>query len=210
MIKQEFFHGRKAYGIRRIKKKLTEQNIVVSRRRIGRLMKISDLKCTTIKRKYKVTTNFNHNRPIVPNLLARRFIVDKVNRYWVSDITYIPTKEGWLYLAVVIDLYSRQVVGWSMDRYMQAELVNNALLMALWKRKPNKGLIYHSDRGSQYAADSHKRIIKDHNIIQSMSASGNCWDNAVAESFFHTFKTELIYQYKFNTREEAKQTIFEY
>ena len=124
--------------------------------------------------------------------------------------TYIPTDEGWLYLATVIDLYSRKIVGWSMSSNMKAELVNDALLMALWKRKPSKGLVWHTDRGSQYASDSHLKIIKQHQIIQSMSRKGNCWDNAVAESFFHTLKTELTHQQKFKTREEAKHVIFEY
>lgn len=133
-------------------------------------------------------------------------------------ITYIHTQEGWLslkglpsaYLAVVIDLFSRQVVGWSMSERMQAKLVNDALLMAIWKRKPGKGLIWHTDRGSQYASDSHRALLHEHGIIQSMSRKGNCWDNAVAESFFHTLKTELVHQRRYQTRSEAKQELFEY
>ncbi len=128
----------------------------------------------------------------------------------LGDITYIPTSEGWLYLAVVIDLFSRQVVGWSMKKHMRASLVNDALLMAIWKRKPEPGLIWHTDRGSQYASDSHRDLLKLHKIKQSMSQKGDCWDNAVAESFFHTLKVELIYQAKFRTIEEAKNAIFEY
>ncbi len=128
----------------------------------------------------------------------------------MGDITYIETQEGWLYLAVVIDLYSRQVVGWSMDKRMKAKLVNDALLMAIWSRKPAKGLIWHTGRGSQYASDSHRKILKQHGVIQSMSGKGNCWDNAVSESFFHTLKTELVHHCNFKTREDAKQHIFEY
>ncbi len=118
----------------------------------------------------------------------------------MGDITYIATKEGWLYLAVVIDLFSRQIVGWSMDERMKAKLVNDALLMAIWKRKPMDGLLWHTDRGSQYASDSHRKILSDHNIIQSMSRKGNCWDNAVSESFFHSLKTELTHHCRFKTR----------
>ena len=209
MIKPIFDKGRKTYGSRRIKKSLAQNNVIVSRRRIVRLMAEANLICKT-KRKFKATTDSKHNKPIAPNLLARKFTVSQPNRYYVGDITYIPTDEGWLYLATVIDLYSRKIVGWSMSSNMKAELVNDALLMALWKRKPTKGLVWHTDRGSQYASDSHLKIIKQHQIIQSMSRKGNCWDNAVAESFFHTLKTELTHQQKFKTREEAKYVIFEY
>jgi transposase InsO family protein len=172
-------------------------------------MKEANLICKT-GRKFKATTDSKHNKPIAPNLLAREFNVRAPNRYYVGDITYVATEEGWLYLATVIDLYSRKVVGWSMSNRMKAELVNNALLMAIWQRKPAKGLIWHTDQGSQYASDSHRQIIKEHHIVQSMSRKGDCWDNAVAESFFHTLKTELIHQCKFKTREEAKHVIFEY
>ncbi len=144
------------------------------------------------------------------SLLARQFTVNQPNQYWVGDITYIPTKKGWLYLATVIDLYSRQVVGWSMADHLKTKLVNDALTMAIWKRKPKKGLIWHSDRGSQYASEGHRLILKDYDIIQSMSKKGDCWDNAVAESFFSTLKTELTNHYQFNNHQEAKNVIFEY
>ena len=209
MISTIFTESRSTYGSRRIKKKLSNQEITASRRRIIRLMQESSLVCKT-KRKFKATTDSKHNKPIAPNLLERKFNVLQPNHYWVGDITYVPTEEGWLYLATVIDLYSRAVVGWSMSSNMKADLVNDALLMAIWKRKPPKGLVWHTDRGSQYASDSHRKIIKDHHIIQSMSRKGNCWDNAVAESFFHSFKTELTHQCKFKTREEARLAIFEY
>lgn len=209
MIKPIFQKGRNTYGSRRIKKQLALANAIVSRRRIVRLMEEAKLICKT-KRKFKATTDSKHNKLIAPNLLERKFNVDQPNRYYVGDITYIPTDEGWLYLATVIDLYSRKIVGWSMSSYMKAELVNDALLMAIWARKPARGLVWHTDRGSQYASDSHLKIIKQHQIIQSMSRKGNCWDNAVAESFFHSLKTELTHQQKFKTREEAKHAIFEY
>ena len=157
----------------------------------------SDLSCKT-KRKFKVTTDSKHNRPISPNLLNRNFDVIYPNKYWVGDITYIPTSEGCLYLATVIDLYSRQIIGWSMADNMRSKLVNDALTMALFQRKPKKGLIWHSDRGSQYASESHRNILKG--ITQSMSRKGDCWDNAVAESFFHTLKTELTNHYQFKNR----------
>ena len=128
-----------------------------------------------------------------------------------APTTYIPTKNGWLYLATVIDLYSRQIIGWSMSNNMKAKLVNDALTMAIWKRKPKRGgLIWHTDQGSQYASESHRSILKDHDIIQSMSRKGDCWDNAVAESFFKTLKTELTNHYQFNNQQEAKNVIFEY
>ena len=209
MIKQIFEESRGLYGARRIRRKLLQLGKAVSRKRIARLMKATSLYCKT-KRRFKVTTNSKHNRPVSPNLLQRQFNVSRPNQYWVGDITYIPTSKGWLYLATVIDLYSRKVIGWSMSNRMQASLVNDALLMAIWQRKPAKGLVWHTDRGSQYASQSHRDILKEHHIIQSMSRKGDCWDNAVAESFFHTLKTELTHHHKFKNREEAKHVIFEY
>jgi len=209
MIKTFFQKGRRSYGTRRIKRKLAEQGKIVSRRRIGRLMQQAGLVCKT-KKTFKVTTDSKHNKPIAPNLLKREFTVSKPDRYYVGDITYVSTQEGWLFLAVVIDLFSRKVVGWSMNKRMKASLVNDALLMALWKRKPDHGLMWHTDRGSQYASDSHRAILNQHHVIQSMSRKGNCWDNAVSESFFHTLKTELVHHHQYQTREEATQAIFEY
>lgn len=208
-IKEIFLQNRNVYGTRRIAKILAKNKITISRKRIGRLMAAAGIYCKT-KSKFKVTTDSKHNKPISPNLLQRQFDVIQPDKYWVGDITYIPTKEGWLYLATVIDLYSRQVIGWSMSNHMKTKLINNALTMAIWKRKPKRGLIWHSDRGSQYASDSHRAILKDHGIIQSMSRKGDCWDNAVAESFFHTLKTELTNHYQFNNQKEAKNIIFEY
>jgi len=209
VIKTLFKKSRRNYGTRRLKEALIKRDRQVSRRRIGRLMGAAGLACKT-KRKFKATTNSNHNLPIAPNHLDRQFTVAEPNQAYVGDITYIHTQEGWLYLAVVIDLYSRQVVGWSMAEHMRAKLVNDALSMAVWKRKPGKGLIWHTDRGSQYASDSHRALLQQHGIIQSMSRKGNCWDNAVSESFFHTLKTELVHHQRYQTRAEAKQDIFEY
>jgi putative transposase len=175
LIKDIFNKNRRNYGTRRIKKELAKKGWKVSRRRIGKLMKKSGLAVKT-KKRFKATTDSKHNLPIAPNLLNRAFTVSEPNRYFVGDITYIATAEGWLYLAVVIDLFSRQVVGWSMDKRMKAKLVNDALLMALLKRKPEKGLVWHTDRGSQYASESHRKILSKHDIIQSMSRKGNCWD----------------------------------
>lgn len=169
----------------------------------------ANLACKT-KRKFKATTDSKHDKPISPNLLDREFNVSRPDQVYVGDITYIHTQEGWLYLAVVIDLYSRLIVGWSMAEHMRTKLVNDALLMALWKRKPAKGLLWHSDRGSQYASDSHRALLTEFGVRQSMSRKGNCWDNAVSESFFHTLKTELIHHETYQTRSAAKQGVFEY
>lgn len=208
-IKLSHDKGRQTYGTRRIKQDLEQQGETVSRRRIARLMKDEGLRCKT-RRKFKATTNSRHDKPVAPNLLDREFDVEQPNQAYVGDITYIPTREGWLYLAVFIDLYSRTVVGWSMSERMKASLVTDALTMAIWKRQPGKGLLVHSDRGSQYVSESYQGLLADKGFKCSMSRKGNCWDNAPSESFFHTLKTELIHHEDFLTREAAKQAIFEY
>lgn len=208
-IKLIFEEGRGVYGTRRIKYRLQSDGLYVSRRRISRIMRQAGLACIT-RNKFKSTTDSTHNNPVAPNVLARNFEVSKPNQVWCGDITYIKTGEGWLYLATVMDLYSRKIVGWSMSNRINAELVNKALLMATWQRKPGKDLIWHTDRGVQYTSSSHLRIIDQHSITQSMSKKGDCWDNAVAESFFNSLKSELIYHHNFKTREEAKNVIFEY
>ena len=209
LIAEAFKKSRATYGTRRLKKALSKQHRITSRRRIGCLMREAELACKT-RRKFIATTHSKHDFPVAENHLDRQFEASQPNRVYTGDITYIPTQEGWLYLAVVIDLYSRQIVGWSMAEHMRAKLVNDALLMALWKRKPEKGLVWHTDRGSQYASESHRLLLEQHGIRQSMSRKGNCWDNAVSESFFHTLKTELIHHETFRNRDEAKQAIFEY
>ena len=201
--------SRKSYGERRIKDDLADLGKTVSRQRIGRLMKEEGLACKT-KRKFKATTDSNHNKPVADNLLKRDFNREQPDQAYVGDITYVPTREGWLYLSVFIDLCSRAVVGWSMDSRMTATLVTDSLEMAMWKRRPEAGLLVHSDRGSQYVSERYQKLLTDNEFVCSMSRKGNCWDNAVAESFFHTLKTELIHHEDFQTREEAQQAIFEY
>lgn len=210
LIEVIFIKGRKNYGTRRIQDKLKElYGLLVSRKRISYIMKSLGLR-VNMKRRYKNTTDSNHSLPIAPNLLNRDFYASAPDTKYVGDITYISTGEGWLYLATVIDLYSRKIVGWSMDDTMKVSLVNDALNMAINYRKPPKGLLWHTDRGSQYASYSHKDLLQHHGIIQSMSRKGNCWDNAVAESFFKTLKSDLVYQTYFYTKVQAKREIFEY
>jgi len=210
LIEAIFIQGRNNYGTRRIADKLLElYGLIVSRKRISTIMKDLNLK-VKMKRRYKNTTDSNHNLPIAPNVLNRDFYASNPDEKYVGDITYISTGEGWLYLATVIDLYSRRIVGWSMDDTMKVSLVNDALNMAINQRKPPKGLLWHTDRGSQYASYSHKDLLVKYGIVQSMSRKGNCWDNAVAESFFKTLKNDLIYQTYFYTKKQAQQEIFEY
>jgi len=211
LIQKTFVDSRETYGTRRIKKDLVQTHgLVISRRRIGKIMKHLQLKSRS-KRKFRMlTTDSNHAHAIAPNRLNQHFYAAKPNTVYVGDITYIPTQQGWLYLAAVIDLYSRKVVGWSMDKRMTTDLVNNALLMAIKTRRPASGLISHTDRGVQYASTAHKQLLKKHGIVQSMSRKGNCYDNAVAESFFHSLKTELTHHIKFETRSQANQAIFDY
>jgi putative transposase len=210
LIEAIFIQGRNNYGTRRIADKLKElYGLIVSRKRISNIMKDLNLK-VKMKRRYKNTTDSNHNLPIAPNLLNRDFYASNPDEKYVGDITYISTGEGWLYLATVIDLYSRKVVGWSMADTMKVSLVNNALKMAIKHRNPPKGLLWHTDRGSQYASYSHKDLLLKYGIVQSMSRKGNCWDNAVAESFFKTLKNDLVYQTYFYTQKQAQQAVFEY
>ena len=208
-VVEHFEANRGVYGTRRLKDCLAEEGKQVSRRRIGRLMVEQDLEVKT-KRKFKPTTDSNHGQAVAPNVLERQFDADQPDTAYVGDITYIWTAEGWLYLAVVIDLFSRAVVGWSMSRWLKADLVNDALQMALDQRQPLPGLIMHTDRGSQYVADSYLRLLHRYEIQPSMSRKGDCWDNAVAESFFHTLKSECVYLEDLQTREQAQQTVFDY
>jgi len=211
LIQEIFEEGRKKYGTRPIQSKLLNSyGIIISRSTIAKIMKRLNL-VVRKKKKFKNTTDSNHDLPIAPNLLNREFESATPDSKYVGDITYIHTKQGWLYLATVIDLYSRKIVGWSMDDNMKTPLVNNALLMALQHRNPKQGLLWHTDRGSQYASEEHRKPCSQYGIIQSMrSRKGNCWDNAVAESFFHTLKTELVYQTTYGTKAQANQSIFEY
>lgn len=201
--------SRKTYGARRIQQVLIAEGETLSRARTRRLMKKQGLESMG-RRKFKATTNSNHSRPVAPNLLNREFEVGRPNTVYAGDITYIPTQEGWLYLAVLIDLYSRAVVGWAMSERINAQLVTDALVMSIWRRRPGKGLLVHSDQGSQYASELYQETLNANGFICSMSRKGNCWDNAPSESFFHTLKTELVHHRRYQTRAEAKQEIFEY
>ena len=189
---------------------MKKYGVIVSKRRIGNIMKYLNL-IPKMRKRFKVnTTDSNHNLPIAPNILDRDFYSGLADTKYIGDITYIHTAEDWLYLATVIDLFSRKVVGWSMEDNMRVTLVNDALKMAIQRKKPPAGLIWHTDRGSQYASYSHRDLLQEHSIVQSMSRKGNCWDNAVAESFFHSLKTELTNYKMFETRAQANQKIFEY
>jgi putative transposase len=197
------------YGERRMKGALIAAGFVVTRGEAKRLMKAAEVKVRH-RKKFKVTTDSDHQQPVFDNVLDREFTVDEPDQAYVSDITYIWTREGWLYLAVVIDLFSRKVVGWSMGTRMKAQLVCDALEMAIWQRRPKAGLIVHSDRGSQYASKRYRRLLKKHGFIGSMSRKGNCWDNAVAESFFGSLKQERVQWRHYQTRLNAQQDILNY
>jgi len=199
----------KRYGSPRIHAELQANGEGVSRKRVARIMKENKI-ISISKKKFKATTNSKHSFPVCPNLLNQNFEVENPNQAWVGDITYISTAKGWLYLATVIDLFSRMVVGWAVSERMTTDLVEKAFLRAYWKRKPENRLIFHSDRGSQYASHSYQQLLKTLKVNQSMSAKGNCYDNAVAESFFGKLKTEFINHEKFNSRKEAKSGIFDY
>lgn len=201
------FHGR--YGAPRIQGELAKEGEHVSRKRVARLMREAGLRAKT-SRKFKATTDSSHTLPIAPNLVDRRFDVDRPNAVWVSDITYLRTRQGWMYFAAIIDLYSRKVVGWSLRERMSAELVCEALDAAVRARRPPPGLVFHSDRGSQYASKTFRRRLFRYRMRQSMSRKGNCWDNAVAESFFATLKKELVRNHVFPTRDAARIDVFEY
>ena len=202
------FHG--IYGSPRITRELQEAGVDCSENRVARLMKQKGIAAKT-RRKFKVTIDSQHDLPVAPNLANQNFAAPAPNQLWLSDITYIWTREGWLYLAAILDVFSRQIVGWSMSHQLTKELILNALNQALSRRSIAPGLIFHSDRGSQYAAHEVQKRLKEHDIKQSMSKKGDCYDNAMMESFFSTLKRELIYSYPpFESRGEAKSSIFYY
>jgi len=204
--------GRKrSYGSPSVYRELLKTlDFRVGRNRVARLMRLHGIRSITAK-KFRVTTDSKHSHPVAANLLNRKFSeVAEPNACWVADITYLRTGEGWLYLACVIDLYSRRVVGWSMSRRLKRKIVIDALRMALGRRRPDPELMHHSDRGSQYASDDYRKLMKRHKIRCSMSRKGNCWDNAVMESFFRTLKVETVYQTRYRTRDEARADIFDY
>ena len=201
--------SRATYGSPRILNQLVGMGHKVGKTKVERTMKKHGIRAKT-KRKFRVTTDSKHNLPVAPNLLERNFSPEKPNQTWASDITYVWTREGWLFLAVIVDLFSRQVVGWSLDKTMTKELVCSALRQACFRRQPGTGLVFHSDRGSQYCSKEFRRQLKQYQMLQSQSRRANCWDNACVESFFHTLKTEMIYHEDFQTREQARSAIFEW
>jgi len=198
--------SKRSYGRNRIVRGLRQQGLQVGHERVRNSLRRQGLR-PVYKRPYRVTTDSNHRKPIAENVLDRRFEGWRINQAWVADITYVATAEGWLYLAVVMDLASRRIVGWSMSDRIKAELVCEALKSAYWRRKPAPGLIAHTDRGSQYASDRYRELMRDYRMIQSMSRRANCWDNAPMESFFKTLKVERIYQVRYETRAQARLDI---
>lgn len=201
--------GRRAYGSPRVHAALKKAGHRVGRKRVARLMRAANITARRTRR-FVRTTDSKHANPIAPNVLEREFTADAPNKAWVTDITYIPTQEGWLYLAAILDLFSRRVVGWAMGATLETILVVSALKMALNQRQPPSALIHHSDRGSQYASAEYRRMLELHGITPSMSGKGDCWDNAVAESFFGGLKKEFVHDVTFKTREEARQGLFEW
>ncbi len=208
-IRLLFARHKQRYGAPRITDDLHDEGVACSENRIARRMRVLGLRAIQAK-KFKVTTDSNHSKPVAPDLIEQDFTAEVPNETWVSDISYVWTDEGWLYLAVVMDLYSRAIVGWSMNRRMTQQLVCDALTMALFRRHFPKGTIIHSDRGSQYCSKRYQRLIKNNGLRCSMGRKANCYDNAAMESFFHTLKVELVHRERYPTRRMAKSKIFEY
>jgi len=208
-IKKVFERSKQRYGFRRITAELHFLGMTCSKERVRRLMKKHNIKAK-YRNKFKKTTNSDHKQPVAENLVNMEFNPKELNKIWAGDITYIWTREGWLYLSVLLDLCSRRVISWKADKTMTESLVTETVSKAISFRRPDKGLIHHSDRGSQYASLKLRNLLKENQINQSMSSKGNCYDNAAVESFFATLKKEFIYRNYFITREEAKQKIFEY
>jgi putative transposase len=204
-----YAESRPRYGSPRVHAELADRGCRTSRKRVARLMRARGLAARR-RRRCRVTTHSRHPFPLAPNVLARQFDRPQPDRAWVTDITYIPTGEGWLYLAVLLDLCSRLAVGWAMSDRITDDLTLDALGMALARRRPPPGLLHHSDRGSQYASDDYQRLLAQHGIVGSMSRRGNCWDNAVAESFFATIKVELVHDATWATRAAARAELVEY
>lgn len=201
--------ARQSYGRPRVVRALQTQGISVGHERVRQSLLRQTLR-PVYRKPYRVTTDSAHTKPIAANVLDRRFDGWAINRAWVADLTYIATDEGWLYLACVLDLGSRRVVGWSMSERMKAKLVCDALTMAYWHRKPPSGLIMHSDRGVQYAGEEHRKLIEQYRMVQSMSRKGNCWDNSPMESFFKTLKVEWVNRFRYATRAQARLDLIDW
>lgn len=201
--------SRQTYGSPRVHAELVARGVPVGKNRVARLMRVEEIRARR-KKKRKITTDSQHPYPVAPNLLRRDFQAEAPNEKWLGDITFIPTAEGWLYLAVILDLFSRKIVGWAMDETLESILVERAYQMAVHNRRPADGLLHHSDRGSQYAAGAYQELLTADRMQVSMSGSGNCYDNAPMESFFSTLKCEQVHFQDYNTRVEAKTDIFAY
>jgi len=197
------------YGSPRMVRELRNRGFPASKERVERLMRENDIRARH-KKRYKVTTDSKHNLPIAPNLLDRNFTPSAPNQVWTSDITYLWTDEGWLFLAIVLDLFNREVIGWSLKPRMTADIVTDALTMAWFRKKPAVGVMHHSDRGSQYASHAFQSQLKKYGMICSMSRKGNCWDNAPTESWFNSFKNERVHGLRYETRDEMKAMAFDY
>jgi transposase InsO family protein len=208
-IREAHTRSRETYGSPRIHAELRAKGILCGRHRVARLMRLHGIQARR-RHRYKVTTQSVHSRPVAPNLLKREFDAQQADQKWLADITYIPTGEGWLYMAAILDLYSRRIVGWAMKARLTSDLVMDALRMAVLNRRPPRNLIHHSDRGSQYASEAYQALITAHGISASMSRNGNCYDNAPMESFFSTLKQELVQHRRYQTRAEARLDIFDY
>ena len=209
-IKDIFKQSRETYGSYRIHAELVDDGLRCGRKRVARLVRQNNLIPKAARRFKVTTTDSKHNLPVAPNVLNQNFTAEGPDRVWLSDITYVPTTEGWLYLAAVMDLYSRRIVGWAMSDSLHRQLVIEALHMALATRQPLPGLLHHSDQGSQYASDEYQALLTQYQMVGSMSRKGNCYDNAPMESFFGTFKIEGVFDQNYVTRNEAKLDIFEY
>ena len=209
-IRQVHADSRTNYGSPRVHAELVARGQACNRKTVAKLMRNAGIRSRSRKRFRVQTTDSNHRRPVAENLLNRNFRPATANQTWVADITYVPTDEGWLYLAAVLDLYSRKIVGWSMSTTIDSRLVVDALEMAVQRQRPPVGLIVHSDRGVQYASEHYQRTLTRHGLLCSMSRKANCWDNAPMESFFATLKTELVHHERYSSRAAARQSVFEY
>lgn len=209
-IRRSFTESGETYGVRRVWPDLLSWGYPCGRERVARLMRLCALKARQPRRRLPKDTGERPMHALAPNRLDRQFVASQPNQRWVADFTYIWTLEGWLYLAVVLDLYSRRVVGWSMKSHMTSELVTDALMMAIWRRGATEKLLHHSDQGSQYTSDQFQRLLGEHGIECSMSRRGDCWDNAAMESFFSSLKTERVSRRMYRNRDEARADVFDY
>ena len=209
-IRQVHAQARGVYGSPRIHRELVASDVHVCQNTVAKLMAQAGLRAKTFRKFVVRTTDSNHHHPVAENLLDQHFTSELPNQIWCCDITYIPTDEGWMYLAAVLDLCSRKIVGWAMTEHLRAELAAQALAMALVRRKPQAGLLHHSDRGVRYACYDYQALLTENDMTCSMSRRGNCYDNAAMESFFGSLKTELVHHEHYATREQARRSVFEY